>query len=86
MLEKFGFETFLEDLEWPEVNYEDPDVVPWHWQMENIKIGLQQLHNRDLNELYSKCLPKIIHNFYKWREISRSQHQLLMTQVSEFVN
>ena len=86
VLEKFGFETFLDDIEWPEVNYKDPDVVPWHWQMENIKIGLKELQQKNLQVLYKKCLPKIKHNFYNWRDISKKQHQLLMTQVSEFVN
>jgi hypothetical protein len=86
VLEKFGFETFLDDIEWPEVNYKDPDVVPWHWQMENIKIGLKELQQKNLQVLYNKCLPKIKHNFYNWRDISKKQHQLLMTQVSEFVN
>ena len=84
VLKKFGFETFLEELEWPQVEYEDNKWPTWHYQMQNIKVGLKQIAQEDLQNLYEKCLPKIEHNFYNWRDISQRQHQLMMDKVSAF--
>jgi len=83
-LNTFGIETFETELNFPVPEILDDKIPYWHWQKRSIRLGLKNLLDADLQNIYQKCLPKLEHNFYAWRKVAKDQYVSMIDKVSAF--
>jgi len=83
-LNNFGIETFETELNFPVPEILDDKIPYWHWQKRSIRLGLKNLLDADLQNIYQKCLPKLEHNFYAWRKVAKDQYVSMIDKVSAF--